>query len=136
MDYKGDYKDFVDHKECVDHKESVVLDSVVRDSHYLYFGMDRYFYKEGEVEDSTMVGRSLNRSLNIGFGHNCCKGNYIDIDIRNSVYLDNFSGMKNTATDYYFVHLFESRNCDHLFLDFSVAVAFPFVNGKPHCYQI
>ena len=123
-------EDVLDYKE--DYKE-LVLDTVVRDS--LYFGMDHYFYMD-EVQESMMVDRSLNRSLNIGFGHNCCKGNYIDIDSRNSVCFDNFSGMKDTATDYYFVHLFENQNCDHLFLDFSVAVAYPCVNGKPHCYQI
>ena len=121
----------------MDYKDLVVLDSVVRDSRCLYFGMDRYIYKEGEVQgEAMMVDRSLNRSLNIGFGHSYCKGNYIDIDSRNSVCFDNFSGMKDTAIDYYFVHLFENQNCDHLFLDFSVAVAYPCVNGKPHCYQI
>lgn len=113
-----------------------MLDSVVGGSHSLDFGidfdMDHYFYRVGEVQDSVVED-------NLGIvvdlirvdSHNCCKNNYHNIGSRNSVCLDNFS-----ATDYNFVHSFESQNCDHLFVDFSVAVSFPCVNEKTHCYQI
>ena len=71
--------------------------------------------------------------FDIGMGYNCCNYNF---DSRNSVDLDNFSGPKDTATDYNFVHSFENQNCDHLFVDFSVAVACPCLNEKTHGDQI
>ena len=110
-----------------------MLDSVVGNS--FDFGMDRYFYKDVEVQDS-MVQDVDKCRLGIGIGHNCCNYNHYNFDSRNSVDLDNFSGPKDTATDYNFVHSFESQNCDHLFVDFSVAVAYLYSNEKTRGDQI
>ena len=64
------------------------------------FGMDRNFYKVGEVQES-VVGYNLSIVVDLiqVDSHNCCKNNYHNIGSRNSVCLDNFS-----ATDYNFVH--------------------------------
>ena len=107
----------------------MVLDSVVGDSldFGMDFGMDRYFYKVGEVQDY-VVGDNLGILVD---SQNCCNDNYYNIDSRNSDCLDNFS-----ATDYNFVHSFESQNCDHLFVDFYVSASFPCVNGVARGNQI